>query len=433
LASRHLSRLARITGRSFRTLKEGFPGWNERFKLSSMFTSSGKPAWGQVFSSYIFAVIAVWLAVLLTLCLGSALKDKVTFFFCAVMVSSWYGGLWPGLFTAFLSWLALDYYFVPPLFSLGITTEELPDALAFSATAVFISWFNSDQRRAKSLLRQAHDELDAKVRERTADLNRANLQLQSEIAERQAAEENLLQAQNEVARIARITTMGELAASIAHELNQPLGSIVVNGGACLRWLGGAAPNLDEARQAVEAIIRDGTRASDVLVRTRKLVRPGTGTRERLDINSVVQEVVAWSNDKLQRSGVSLRLKLQDDPPPVTADRVQLQQVILNLVMNAIEAMLEVSESSRVLWIRTEKQFLADLLVKVTDSGAGIDPKHSGRIFEPFYTTKANGIGMGLTISHSIIEAHGGRLWVANGERGSTFCFTLPIDRERRRG
>jgi C4-dicarboxylate-specific signal transduction histidine kinase len=398
-----------------------------------MFTSSGKAVWGRVFSSYFVAIMVVWLAVLITLCLGPALKATVTFFFCAVMISSWYGGLCPGLLTSFLSWLALDYYFIPPLYSLGIGPAELPDMLAFSATALFISWLNSDQRKVKSSLQQSRDVLDARVRERTADLKRANLQLQSEIAERRAAEEGLLQAQNELARIARITTMGELAASIAHELNQPLGSIVVNGDACLRWLEGVPPDLEEARQAVEAIIRDGTRAGDVLVRTRKLVRPDDGMRERLDINSVVQEVITWTNDKLQRSGVRLRIELQEDPPPVTVDRVQLQQVILNLVMNAIEAMLEVSQHSRVLWIRTERQVLGKLLVQIADSGAGIDPKHSSRIFEPFYTTKTNGIGMGLTISRSIIEAHGGRLWVVEAERGSTFCFTLPIDRERRRG
>src|ERR1700744_4900016 len=288
-----------------------------------MFTSSGKVAWGQSFSSYFVAVLVVWLAVLITLCLGPALKHTVTFFFCAVMVSSWYGGLWPGLLTAFLSWLALDYYFIPPLYSLGVSPGELPDMLAFSATVWFISWLNSSQRRAKGLLQQAHDELDAKIRERTADLNRTNMQLQSEIAERRAAEEGLLQAQNELARIARITTMGELAASIAHELNQPLGSIVVNGGACLRWMEGASPNLEEAREAVEAIIRDGTRASDVLVRTRKLVGASKGTRESLDINGVIQEVIGWSDDKLTRSSVSLRLKLQGDLPPVTVDRVQL--------------------------------------------------------------------------------------------------------------
>jgi C4-dicarboxylate-specific signal transduction histidine kinase len=396
-----------------------------------MFTSSGKMVWGQVFSSYFVAIFTVWLAVLITLCLGEALKDTVTFFFCAVMVSSWYGGLWPGLLTALLSWLALDYYFIPPIYSLGISAGEVPNMLAFSATALFISWLNSDQRKVKTSLRQARDDLDAKVRERTSDLNKANLQLQSEIADRRAAQEGLLQAQNELARIARITTMGELAASIAHELNQPLGSIVVNGDACLRWLEAAPPNLEEARQAVEAIIRDGTRASDVLVRTRKLVRPGDGIREHLDINHVVQEVVTWTNDKLQRSGALCRLKLQPDPPPIVADRVQLQQVILNLIINAIEAMLEVSQYSRVLWIRTERQALGNLLVQVADSGVGIDPKHSQRIFEPFYTTKTNGIGMGLTISRSIIEAHGGRLWVAKTECGSTFCFTLPIDREKK--
>ena len=398
-----------------------------------MFTSSGKVAWGQSLCSHFVAVLVVWVAVLVTLCLGPALKNTVTFFFCAVMVSSWYGGLWPGLLTAFLSWLALDYYFIPPLYSLGISSAELPDMLAFSATALFISWLNSDLRREKRLLQQAHDELDATVRERTADLNRTNMELQSEIVDRRVAEEGLLQAQNEVARIARITTMGELAASIAHELNQPLGSIVVNGGACLRWLEGASPNLEEARQAVEAIIRDGTRASDVLVRTRKLVGASQGTRERLDINGVVQEVIGWSNDKLVRSTVSLQLMLQEDLPPVKVDRVQLQQVILNLVMNAIESMLEVGLSSRVLWIRTEKRPLGDLLIQVADSGVGIDPKLSSRIFEPFYTTKANGIGMGLSISRSIIEAHGGRLWLSNADCGSTFCFTLPRDREARRG
>jgi signal transduction histidine kinase len=429
-----LGRLALINGRPELLSSQGnLPGWNERFKICNMFTSGGKVVWGQVFSSYVAAVVAVWLAVLITLSLGPALKDTVTFFFCAVMISSWYGGLWPGLLTAFLSWVALDYYCIPPLYSLGVSTEELPDMLAFSATALFISWLNSGQRKVKNALQQSRDLLDARVRERTADLNRANLQLQSEIAERRAAEEGLLQAQNELARISRITTMGELTASIAHELNQPLGSIVVNGGVCLRWLEGVSPNLEEARQAVEAIIRDGTRASDVLVRTRKLVRPGDGIRERLDINSVVQEVIAWTNDKLQRSDVLVRLELQQDPPLVTVDRVQMQQVILNLVMNAIESMLDVNQSSRVLCIRTEKEVFGDLLVQVIDSGPGIDPKHSSRIFEPFYTTKANGIGMGLTISRSIIEAHGGRLWVAKTEHGSAFYFTLPIDRKRRRG
>ena len=222
--------------------------------------------------------------------------------------------------------------------------------------------------------------------------------------------------------------MGELAASIAHELNQPLGSIVMSGDACLRWLAAEPPNLGEARQAVEAIIRDGTRASSVLVRTRGLLRRGERVRERLDINEVIREVIALMDGELRRNGASLRTEMPRELPPVVVDRVLLQQVILNLVMNAIEAMRAVSDRARVLCIRTQEQHSGSIVVFVEDSGVGIDPEHLSRMFEAFYTTKVQGIGMGLTISRSIIEAHGGRLWaVANDERGSTFCFTLPID------
>jgi len=221
--------------------------------------------------------------------------------------------------------------------------------------------------------------------------------------------------------------MGELAASLAHELNQPLGSIVMSGDACLRWLSAKPPNLDEVREAVEAIIRDGTRASAVLVRTRGLLRRGERLRERLDINDVIREVVALSDNELRRNRVSLRTDLPGNLPPIVVDRVLLEQVMLNLTMNAIEAMRAVSDRARVLRIRTEKQPSGNIFVFVQDSGVGVDPKHASRIFEAFYTTKAEGIGMGLTISRSIIEAHGGRLWaIANDGPGSTFCFTLPI-------
>jgi C4-dicarboxylate-specific signal transduction histidine kinase len=343
------------------------------------------------------------------------------------MLSSWYGGLWPGLFAALLSVVALDYYFIPPLYALGIGLEEVPDMIVFVATALFISWLNGNQKRAKESLRQAHDELDAKVRERTAELKRANEQLQSEIAERKTAEDGLIRAQGQIARIARITTMGELAASIAHELNQPLGSIVMSGDACLRWLAAKPPNLEEVRQAVEAIIRDGTRASSVLVRIRGLLRRGERLRERLDINDVVREVIFLFVGELRRNGVSLETDLHGNLPQVVIDRVLLQQVILNLIMNAIEAMRAIRDQTRVLRIRTEEQPSGNIVVLVQDSGAGVDPEYSSRVFEAFYTTKTEGIGMGLTISRSIIEAHGGRLWaVANGGPGSTFCFTLPI-------
>ena len=322
-------------------------------------------------SSYALAVISVGIATVITLKLGGTIKHTATLFFCSVMLSSWYGGLWPGLFAALLSVVALDYYFIPPLYALGIGLEEAPDVIVFVATAFFISWLNGNQKRAKESLRQAHDELDAKVRERTAELKSANEQLQSEIAEREAAQEGLARAQGQIARIARITTMGELAASIAHELNQPLGSIVMSGDACLRWLAAKPPNLDEVRQAVEAIIRDGTRASAVLVRTRGLLRRGEGLRERLDINDVIREVITLSDGELRRNGVSLGVDMPQNLSPVVVDRVLLQQVILNLIMNAIDALRAVRDRKRVLHIRTEEQSSGNIVVFVWDSGVGV--------------------------------------------------------------
>jgi C4-dicarboxylate-specific signal transduction histidine kinase len=374
--------------------------------------------------------MSVGLVVMVGLILGAAIKQTAAPFFCAVMLSSWYGGLWPGVFAGVLSVVALDYFFIPPLYALGIGPEDAVDMITFVATALFISWLNSEQNRAKESIRRARDELDARVKERTADLKMANQQLQSEIAEREAAENRLFEAQNEIARIARITTMGELVASIAHEVNQPLGSIVMSGDSCLRWLEAKPPNLDEAHQAVEAIIRDGTRASNVLVRTRKLLRRGERLRESLDINEVIREVLSLSDGELRRNGISMRIEMQENLPPATIDRVLLQQVLLNLIMNGMDAMRTISDRTRVLSIRTEEHASGTITVLVQDSGAGIDPDNLSRIFETFFTTKREGIGMGLTISRSIIEAHGGRLWaVANDGPGSTFCFTLPIEKE----
>jgi C4-dicarboxylate-specific signal transduction histidine kinase len=382
-------------------------------------------------SSYVVAAISVGIAASVTLEFGSVIKQTGTLFFCSVMLSSWYGGLWPGVFAALLSVVVVDYYFIPPIYAFGLTVAEIPDMIVFVATALFISWLSGEQKRAKESLRHARDALDVKVHERTTELKIANEQLHAEIAERESAEEGLIRAQAEIARIARITTMGELAASIAHELNQPLGSIVTSGDACLRWLTAKPPNLDEVLQAVEAIIRDGTRASSVLVRIRGLLRRGERLRERLDVNDVIREIIALLGGELRRNGASLRTEMPGNLPPVVVDRVLLQQVILNLMMNAVEAMRGVSDRARVLRIRTEEQPSGSIVVLVQDSGVGLDPKHLSRMFEAFYTTKVEGIGMGLTISRSIIEAHGGRLWaVANDGPGSTFCFRLPIDEGR---
>ena len=270
--------------------------------------------WTRLLSSYVVAAVSVGIATIITLKLGPVLRHTSTLFFCSVMLSSWYGGLWPGVLAALLSVVALDYYFISPLYALGISLEETPDMIVFVATALFIGWLSGEQKRAKESLRQARDELDAKVQERTLELKRANKQLQSEIVERESAQEALNRAQAEIARIARITTMGELAASIAHELNQPLGSVVTSADACRRWLAAKPPNVDETLQGVEAIIRDGTRASSVLVRIRGLLRRGEQLRERSNINDIITEVIALSEGELRRSGTSLRTEMPGNLP-----------------------------------------------------------------------------------------------------------------------
>jgi C4-dicarboxylate-specific signal transduction histidine kinase len=387
------------------------------------------PAVAQMFLNFTIAAMSVGIAVIFTLHLQTFIKHTSSLFFCSVMLSSWYGGLWPGLFAAFLSYIALDYYFIPPLYALGISPEQTPDMIVFIATALFISWLNGNQKRAKESLRDARDQLDARVRERTAELEKINKRLKAEIAEREAAEERLILARSEIARIARITTLGELAASIAHELNQPLGSIVTSADACLRWLTAGPTNLDEAREAVAAIIRDATRASGVLVRIRGLLRRDGSGRESLDINDIIREVIALSDSELRRNAISVETELPENLRRVVVDRILLQQVVLNLVVNAMEAMRSVSDRARIVRIRTREGNSDTIIVLVEDSGAGVDVEHSSQIFNAFYTTKAEGIGMGLSISRSIIEAHGGRLWaVAKEGPGSIFCFTLPIEK-----
>jgi signal transduction histidine kinase len=252
--------------------------------------------------------------------------------------------------------------------------------------------------------------------------------LREQLTERKRAEEALREAQAELAHVTRVTILGELAASIAHEINQPLAAVITNGSACLRWLAGATPNLDEAREAVARIIRDGNRASDVIGRIRTLVRKSRTEQVRLDINEVIQEVVGLIQTEIQKNGVVLRMQLAADLPRVLGDRVQLQQVILNLVMNGIEAMSAVTDRSRDLLLRSYQYESDKVLIAVQDSGIGLQPGSLDHLFEAFFTTKPKGMGMGLAISRSIIEAHGGRLWaVPNDGPGVTFEFALPVE------
>jgi C4-dicarboxylate-specific signal transduction histidine kinase len=218
--------------------------------------------------------------------------------------------------------------------------------------------------------------------------------------------------------------MGELAATIAHEVNQPLAAIVTNGNFCLRRLAVRTPNLEELRAAISEIVSDGARASAVISRIRSLLIKGVPRRTDLDVNKVIQDVGFLLRTELARAHISLTTELESNLPRVAGDQVQLQQVLINLIMNALEAMQLSTESSRKLWIRSAKS-TDGISVQVQDSGPGIEPELVTRIFEPFFTTKSEGIGMGLSISHSIIESHGGQLLLIASNEGALFEFILP--------
>jgi signal transduction histidine kinase len=233
-------------------------------------------------------------------------------------------------------------------------------------------------------------------------------------------------AQAELAHVNRVTTMGQLAASIAHEVNQPLAAVVTNAEAALRWLDARPESLEEARQALSRIVDNGNRAGDVLGRIRTLIKKAPPQHDALDINDTVLEVVALTRDEMRRSGVSLQTRLAKDLPLVQGDRVQLQQVILNLIVNAVEAMRGMSEGPRELRIGSEKDGSNRVLVTVRDSGPGLSLESSDHLFDAFYTTKTGGMGMGLSICRSIVEAHEGKMWAAaNAPQGAVFQFTLP--------
>jgi PAS domain S-box-containing protein len=485
-------------------------------------------------------------------------------FFCAVAVSSWFGGTGPGLVATLASGAVIYSSLLHPH---ELASEEIPRLVVFLFSGGMIALMGGAQRRAEEWLRRVRDELELKVQERTADLQRANRELQAEISERKEAEQALLSSEEqlkqaqaiahlgsyevdllkgtsrwsdelfrilgrdpkngavtrqefvdriihhedrrhamqsfheaihsgkshnvqyrvmrpdgsvrfvqsmgeairdpdgavirfagallditerkqaedklaglnrtldtlyaELAHVTRVTTLGEMTASIAHEVNQPLAAVVNNASACMRWLAGPAPNVEEARQSARLIIADGHRAGEIISRIRALVKKSPPRKDWLDINETILEVIALARSEVQGNRVALRTELSDELPLVLGDRIQLQQVILNLVMNGIEAMSAVTDRSRDLLIRSCECESDKVLVEVRDSGIGLQPESLDHLFKTFFTTKTKGMGMGLAISRSIIEAHGGRLWATpNTGQGATFQFTLPIGGEK---
>jgi C4-dicarboxylate-specific signal transduction histidine kinase len=372
--------------------------------------------------SYGIAVLSVSSALIISRLPAIHLQDApVSLFLCAVLLSAWFGGIGPGLLATTLSALAFNYYFLPPIHSLGPKPDEIPRLVIFTVSALFVGSLSAAQRSATESLRRARDDLRGTVLE----LQRSNEALQTESLERKHAEEARREAQAELARVSRVTTMGELTASLAHEVNQPIAAAVTNANTCLRWLTRDHPDLEEAREAASRIVKDATRAAGIISRVRLLFKKSSPQRELVDVNEAIREMIVLLRCEATRYNITVRMELAADLPRIMGDRVQLQQVLMNLIVNSIDAVKEV-DGVRELAVKSQRTEKEEVLVSVSDTGMGLPPEQTEQIFNAFFTTKPHGTGMGLRISRSIVESHGGRLWAAdNSPRGASFCFTLP--------
>src|SRR5713226_352898 len=355
---------------------------------------------------YSIALFAVAAAFVFTLLLQGFFPYPFLFlFFGAVMASAWFGGTGPGLFAVLLSIVVVAYFFVPPFYSFSISTTAEAYFAAFVACALAASWVSSAKKKSEVALKQGLDQLEVWVSERTAEL---------------------MKTQAELAHLSQVLSMGELTASIAHEINQPLTAVVTHGHACVEWLSANPPNLEKAQQTGQRIIQDGTRAGAVLSRIRALFKKEAPAKDWLDINEVIHELTTFLRDDALRRRIAIRTDLVPGLPKIKADRVQLQQVVLNLLINGMDAMADTTDRAKELLI-TARGNESEIVVRVEDSGVGLDAEADEKIFNPFFTTKPHGIGMGLSISRSIIEAHEGRLWASpRPSGGAVFQFTLPI-------
>jgi len=380
----------------------------------------------RVIWGYGIALLSVYTALLISRWPPVRLETApVSLFLGAIMLSAWFGGLGPGLLATALSSLAFDYYFLPPIYSLVAKPGDIPRLVIFTVSALFVGSLSAAQRSATESLRRARDDLRGTVKE----LQKTNEALHAESLERKHAEEALRHAQGDLARVSRITTLGELTASLAHEVNQPIAAAVTNANTCLRWLTRERPDLEEAREAASRIVKDATRAAEIVSRTRLLFKKGTAQRELVGLNEMVREMIVLLRGEATRHKILIGTDLATGLPQVTGDRVLLQQVLMNLMLNGIEAMKDV-DGKRELLIKSQETENEEVIVSVSDTGVGLPAQQADQIFKAFFTTKPQGTGMGLSISRSIVEAHGGRLWAdGNSPRGVNFCFTLSTKNE----
>jgi C4-dicarboxylate-specific signal transduction histidine kinase len=383
----------------------------------SRFNLWAKPLW---IWRYGFAFLSTTSAVIISGWLTPHIGFPGTLFIGVVMVSGWLGGVGPGLLATTISTLSFHYTFLHSKFWMGQKPPEMPRLFMFFISNLLIALVSAAQRNAKESLRRTRDDLERTVH----DLQITNEALHVESSERKQAEDALRQAQADLARANRVTSMGELAASLAHEVNQPIAAAVTNASTCLRWLSRDQPDLEEARAAASRIVQDGKRASEIVKRVRQLFKKDTLQREPVDLNEIIREMMILLRSETSQFAVLVRVELAADLPEVMGDRVQLQQVLMNLMTNSIDAMRDV-DGTRELTIQSQRGEDGQLLISVRDTGVGLPLQQADKIFNSFFTTKTQGTGMGLSISRSIVESHGGRLWAgANSPRGANFYFTL---------
>jgi C4-dicarboxylate-specific signal transduction histidine kinase len=385
------------------------------------------------FVRYVIALATSIGAVLVTTALREIYpRVPADLIYCATIFSAWFGGTGPGLLAALISAAAIGFNFIPPpAYSADSGSTEIPRLAIISIGVLFVSWISGRQRQMELLLERAREELEEKVQDRTAELRRTNDELQAEITERKSAEDALQTMQAELAHVSRVTMMGELTASIAHEVNQPLGAIMNYANACRRLLAGNQDEKVRVDAALSKIVEEAHRASDVIARIRALAKKQSTEKTATAVGDLIADVVAIANYEMRARGVAVRVDLPADLPPVRVDRIQIQQVLLNLIINGSEAMESMPPLQRVIEISARSGGSSGnvpaLMVRVRDYGPGVNPVDEDRLFAPFYSTKAQGLGLGLPISRSIIEAHGGRLSLVPSEgAGAAFQVLLPV-------
>jgi len=477
-----------------------------------------------VILQYGVAVLSVTIAVGSSLLL-QRFELRESLFLMAIALTVWFGGMGPGLLAIVLSILSIDYFFLPPIYSISLDLSHVPYFIVFTLFGLLISWLSASRRHAEQYLRQARNELQRKVAEQIDELRKQAsllnlthdsifvrntddaitywnrgaeelygwkaeealgkvthqlmqtkfparleeiqaellrtgrwegelihtkidgtqvvvasrwalqrddsgkpvgvLETNNDVSERKRAEDALRQTQANLAHVSRVTTMGELTVSLAHEVNQPIAAAVTDANTCLRWLTRDQPDVQEAREAASRVVKDATRAAEIVSRVRLLFKKGTAQWELIDINEVIREMIVLLHSELTRHSISIRTGLATRLPPVMGDRVQLQQVFMNLILNGIDAVKDLNAGGE-LAITSDYGEDRHLLISVSDTGVGLPPKQADQIFNAFFTTKPQGTGMGLSISRSIVESHSGRLWATdNSPRGAIFYLSLP--------